>query len=89
MEFPSHVPGLHEKPFHPELLQAVFCHLTKARAFRILSFVKFSACIIINPLLHIPGFLNSTHYVGDKPLVPHDLLNEKKKKPKSDFFLGS
>lgn len=78
MEFPSHVPELHEKPFNPELLQAVFCHLTKARAFRILSFEKFSACIIINPLLRIPGFLNGSYNVQDKSLVPRDLLNGKK-----------
>lgn len=78
MEVPSHVLGLHEKPFHPELLQAVFCHLTKAMAFRILSFEKFSAYIIINPLLQIPGFLNGTYNVGDKSLAPCDLLNEKK-----------
>lgn len=88
MEFPSHVPGLHEKPFHPELLQALFCHLTKARAFRILSFAAFSAYIITNPVLHIPGLLNGSYNVGETSLVPHDLVHEKKE-PKTDFFLGS
>lgn len=75
MEFPSHVPGLHEKTFHPELLQAVFCHLTKAGVLRILSFAEFSAYIITNPLLHIPGLLNGTYNVGEMSLVPRDLVH--------------
>lgn len=67
MKYPNHVPGLHEKLFHP----AAGCVLppNKTRAFRILSFEKFSAYIINNP------FLNVTHNVGDKSLVPYDLLN--------------